>query len=355
MIKNPQKSSIEREIQKLLLAENNLEIVATQLVKKYSLERLSLEELECLSVFLIRSGCYSQLIHFLAQALEQNLSLPWAHFTKAIFLAVSNPTDDIKLALLEGAENQKALDQLSRQFELDTYEPEIIKQRFLRKEAIQREHQQKKEQWLDELMTFKSQGLIEPEEDQLAKLKKFFPDDPEIMNLFIELRERKALGILHKDSPYRSSWIPLEIYEPKDEEIEKTLQAITASMKRCLKKNPDMAEDFIIAQVMWENYEAALALIQRQKKISLSLRWLRLELLLRCRRYLDLLHQLQALEIELAHDPESTFEVLYLRAQAYWGLGQKSKAIEILESIATSRPQYRSTTLLLSEWKEELS
>jgi hypothetical protein len=58
------------------------------------------------------------------------------------------------------------------------------------------------------------------------------------------------------------------------------------------------------------------------------------------------------MEIKYISDPETTFAVSYLRAQALQGLGQHGSALEIMQSIVRVRPNYRSAHSLILEWTE---
>ncbi|HRO68156.1 MAG TPA: hypothetical protein PL182_11375, partial [Pseudobdellovibrionaceae bacterium] len=70
-------------------------------------------------------------------------------------------------------------------------------------------------------------------------------------------------------------------------------------------------------------------------------------------RLVELLHELARVELLQSEDSETFFATAYLRAQALWGLGQKHAAIEVMESLLASRPQYRSGLSLLSLWREQ--
>jgi hypothetical protein len=110
-----------------------------------------------------------------------------------------------------------------------------------------------------------------------------------------------------------------------------------------------MAFDFAVAAYMLESFEDALSLLSFSEETE-SLIWFRMEVLLKCRRFVELLTDLAKIEILFAHDPETFFATAYLRAQAMWGLGQKHTAIEVLEGLLAARPHYRAASALLSIW-----
>src|SRR5690606_30020977 len=97
-------------------------------------------------------------------------------------------------------------------------------------------------------------------------------------------------------------------------------------------------------------FETALEIIDLAPIEEEALAWLRLEALLGCRRFIELLTELTNMEMALSHEPETFFATAYLRAQAFWGLGQKHNAIEVLEGLLASRPHYRAASSLLTLW-----
>jgi tetratricopeptide (TPR) repeat protein len=83
--------------------------------------------------------------------------------------------------------------------------------------------------------------------------------------------------------------------------------------------------------------------------------WLRAELLVHARRFVEGLEHLKHLEVRYVDDPETSFAVSYLKAQCLQELGQKDAALEILKSIVRVRPNYRSAHALIQEWTEGAS
>ena len=57
------------------------------------------------------------------------------------------------------------------------------------------------------------------------------------------------------------------------------------------------------------------------------------------------------IEKTMTGTPDATYGALYLKAQAYFGLGQKEMAIQLLESLSAKVHSYRSTEALIHEWK----
>jgi hypothetical protein len=120
---------------------------------------------------------------------------------------------------------------------------------------------------------------------------------------------------------------------------------------------PDwLARDFAL-QNYWQDSPdwglefIAEARLNPDEKQFQSLVWLRCELLLKGRRFLQLLDELDRWEASAANDPDQVVGILYLRAQALFGLGQTVSAIELMEMIASSLPGYRSAGSFLNTWR----
>ena len=100
----------------------------------------------------------------------------------------------------------------------------------------------------------------------------------------------------------------------------------------------------------FELYDLGLQLLNQAPE-TFAGEWLKAEILFESGRFLDLLKHVEHIEKNLSTSPESTYGAVYLKAQAYFGLGQKDIAIQMLESLSQIRPAYRSTEALLHQWR----
>lgn len=356
MSKHRSSTSIELEIQVLLKHYGEADLAADALIKKYEKQKLSLSEFETISSFLLHARFYGTLTHFILRKLDDPSKIPWGHFLEALSRTVPAIDTNLQQALIEGAEEDRALTHLARSHALDRENPELPRQRTLRRSAFQERHRMKRQEILQELEVLKSQGLYSDEEKALTKLSQLFPEDTEVLTLKTALRERLALDIIAKrPSSQATTYIPAR--EEKDPETTAILKKIENSMHNFLdqekKDKESMARNFAIAHMLWENEDAAVSFLDRIQNQTPADDWLRAELLLRGRRFLELLDLLVNLQQKYATDPEVVFSSNYLKAQALWGLNQRSQAIEILEGLMQARPQYRSAHALLDEWREE--
>lgn len=198
------------------------------------------------------------------------------------------------------------------------------------------------------MVTLRTQQLYEQEKILLQRLQKLYPGDFEILREAGEHKQRHALEILQKRVP-KGRQLKEEDFIEADPELDKALTGLLASLREHAERDPAMALDFAIAAFMFESYEAALDILNFSEQNTSTL-WFRLEVLLRCRRFVQVLNELSKVELAYAHDPETFFSTAYIRAQALWGLGQKHTALEVLESLLSSRPHYRAASALHSIW-----
>ncbi|GIL16547.1 MAG: hypothetical protein BroJett040_02980 [Oligoflexia bacterium] len=350
---------LERDIRQLLIEGPSAEVVCEKLIEKYGNTALTRAEFEILSVFFLRVGNYIKLNELLTRAVSRNLAIPWGHYCESIFSSTQIIPGQVKTALIEGATEQRQLHELSRSHFLDQFDESLPTKRKERRELQQKKHLEKKQEMLIQAETLRSQGLYENEGKLLERMRRFFPDDPEVAKQLNKRKQQLALGVLNDSQAVpetkKTRRKPPSRIEKLDPESLKILSTVLQRMNEALGEigDEELKKDFMIAHLMWENYEASLSFMPELENTQ-SAEWLRLELLLAARRYVDLLNELIIVESKWSKDPEATFGILYLRAQALWGLGQSVPALKILESIQAVRPNYRACSALLAEWREEL-
>lgn len=342
---------IELEIQALLNEYSDAALTADRLIQNLeaSEENMSAENVEALARFLWHCGFHSTLLDFILRHLEnENFPVPWPYFIEAIGHLHDELDETVVLALKEGLKESKAEEAASRSSALDSLLPELGERRRDRRYGIHKAYFREKKNLLDQLVTLRTQQLYEQEKALLARLQKLYPGDEEVLKELGEHKQRYALEILAKRAPHLR---PAPTVEPPAEPEQLRLtEGFFDSVRREAEQDPELAYDFAVALWMLESFDHALTLLDMAPD-SDTRRWFRMELLLRTRRFLELLQDLAYMEYAFADDPETFFATAFLRAQAMWGIGQKHTAVEILESLLESRPHYRSAPALLSLWR----
>jgi len=345
---------IELEIQNLLNETSDLDEVSVRLIQtlESNSEEWTSNNITSLSQFLVNAGKFHLLIEFvLAHVEEENFAIPWAYFLEALGHSTLQLDEKTVKSLLEGIEESKAKSEASRALSMNEKLPQLGEWRSHRKYKIHREYRNNKDSLLDQLITLRTQQLYEQEKSLLIRLQKLYPGDDEILHEVREDRQRRALDILARHSP-KTRPLQAEDFIPRDPEVEKVLEALLESLYEHAESEPEMAFDFAVAAFMLEAYPESLQILNFCEPTE-SYLWFRLEVLLKCRRFVELLAEITQVEVLLSHEPETFFATAYLRAQALWGLGNKHMAIEVMEGVLASRPHYRAGGALLSIWSTQ--
>lgn len=341
---------VELEIQNLLNECSEVDEVGRRLIQNIesSPDYLTLDNINSLARFLNLSGLHVLLVEFISRHLDnESFSIPWPYFLEALQHTTEPLNQKIVAALIEGIEEENAEAEAARSSALLKQDPRFEEWRGNRKYKIHKDFINNKKNLLDQLVTLRTQQLFEQEKQLLQKLQKLYPNDQQILSEANEHKQRYALEILVRRGPPSSS-LPAE--EPQVEpDVEKAKEALMISLHERVQDLPEMAEDFAVIAYMIESYEDALLLLEHAPE-SASQIWFRLEILLKCRRFVELLNDLAKVELVFTNDPETFFATAYLRAQALWGLGQKHTALQVIEGLITARPHYRAAGALLSIW-----
>ncbi|WII73735.1 hypothetical protein QJS83_07580 [Bdellovibrio sp. 22V] len=342
---------IELEIQNLLNEVEELDQVADRLIQSLESnpDRFTLDNINSLARFLIQSRQSLKLVEFVLRHIDnESFPIPWPYFIEALGPLSEDLEEKTLRALIEGIVEDHAESEAARSQALNKQLSEFGEWRSNRKYKIHKDYLNNKRQLLDQLITLRTQQLYEQEKNLLQRLQKLYPGDKEIRAEVNEHKQRYALEVLQRRSP-KARTVKTD-FIPKDPEVEAALEALMTSFHEHAEQLPEMAFDFSIAAFMLEAYEASLSLLNYSNEETETLLWFRLEVLLKCRRFVELLNEISRVELTLAHEPETFFATAYLRAQALWGLGQKHTAIEVMEGLLASRPHYRAASALLSIW-----
>lgn len=341
--------SLELEIQSLLNSESDPESIVEKLF--FFAENAELGEQNELKdgiyTFLLNSKLSAHLIEYVVKNIsEPGFVIPWGHLLEALYQQSGFIAYEIAEALWEGIQSQKAENVALRSRALDAFAPELKLQRADNRLQTIKEQSEQKKEWLQQLEVLHLQSLHQQEQKLLQKLLKMFPQDAQIASYSQGIKERMALDILSKHRPTMKT---SHNFIEKNPSVQ---QSIIQSIMKAAGQNPQMIYDFVIAAMMMELYELGLSLIEHAPE-SPQKHWLKLEILLRCRRFLELLTSLNPIEKIYATESETFYATAYLRAQALWGLGQKQLAMEVMESLLNSSPHYRAGSILLTQWRTQ--
>ncbi len=346
---------VELEIQNLLNSMSDpseLPLIGQKLIESLenSSDLFTAENIHAATLFLLNSGLHHTLINFYSRNISNpTFPIVWSHLLQSLSSNKELLTEKLLAAIQQGLEeSERWAEEASRSDGAVDLFPQLKSARMKRRAGFAEAHQKGKRQLLDQIVTLRTQQLHQQEKAVLTRLQRLYPGDPDVHKEVQDYKQRYALEILQKHAPQNRE-LRMEDIPASDPEVEKIAQILNQSLVEKADQDPDLAADLCIMALMLESYETALQLLNYCEETP-STWWLRMEILLRCRRYLELLTDLSRLELLLANDPETFFASAYLRAQALWGLGQKHNAIEVLEGLMAARPYYRATSTLLGTW-----
>lgn len=343
-------SDIEIVIRDLLIAHKDNARVAAQIIERLKSEKMNRQHRKALLSFLIHIGFYSEAYELFSTWFLEKKRIPFRHFLFILHRSGFKPGKEFLKYVV------KAQNELEEKDRAETFAPwEDVSSHFSQNRAarirgLEDSVVQKRREHFDKLEFLREQRMIQEEEKLLNRLAEIYPADAEVIRRKKEFKERWARHLLAEKSLQS---LEKDIFDKKPLEPEELVWAdeFAKTLESLLSKHPTQAYNFSIGLNFIELYEQALRLIEHAEHSPASV-WLRLELLLKARRFIDCLDDLLLVENEFANDPETTFASTYLRAQVLRGLGQTAQAIELLKSIVAIRPHYRSAHSLLMEWAE---
>jgi tetratricopeptide (TPR) repeat protein len=350
---------LELEIHNLFQEGHPLDVICSEVLAKYEKsDVISPFEAESISHFLLSAGRIDLLFKFYLKGLRKNSlgAFPWGHFAEAVKkMEVELP--DLVISLIEmGLEAQP--DEASA-FKSPSVVAAIPKLNN-RIQDLRKNYELEKLQLKSKLMTQLNHNRLyqqsEQEEQTLHQLIKIFPTDIDVKLLHQAHLEKKADEILARVK--RPMGLPPTGARRLFEDDHPEAQEFTGELKRVLyllsdklqTEAPDQIYNLAVLAMQFELYDISLELIDAAPRTTAS-EWLKAEMLFESGRYLELLKHIENIETHANQTAEATYGGIYLKAQAYFGLGQRDIAIRLLESLSDKAPNYRSTQALLHEWK----
>lgn len=343
----------ETEISALLRESRNSRRVADELVQRWRHRILSESEQLDVAQFLIASGQYSLLFEQLAHMLSERTRIPWAQFVEVLGRAGIKPNELQVRALVEGAESQEGgIGEFFRSPYIDLLDRSLADRRQGLRAQKQREIEEKKSSLRDKLQFMRANRLFDQEGQVLEEIQALFPEEPEFAAEKESFQLRWAREIVANASQDTEVDLPVDLYWklenlPPEQKAQKDL--IVARAAELAKERPQSVYDLAIGLHLMDMNAEAVELL-KIGPASAAADWLKLELMLHARQFVNVLELAADLETKHAEDPESAFAAIYARARALKGLGQNTLAIDLLRSLVRVRPNYKSAQSLLLDW-----
>lgn len=352
-------NSLELEISSLFQEGNTLDTICTEIISKYEKsDVVSPSEIESISHFLTLAGRIDLLFAFYAKCLRRDSvsSFPWGSFAVACGHLDYFELEDIIDIIDSALNDKKNYDNAARSKQLLDAIPSLTNHLLNQKSEFQNERLKIKTKLIAQLNHNRLYQLNEQEEQTLQQLVKLFPQDAEVKLLHQAHLEKKADEILVKARVPVSKRYNKRVTDPTNPETDEFVSSLrdhlTTLARRLQTEAPDQIYNLTLLAMQFELYDLAIELINMAPRTFAS-EWLKAEILFEAQRFLDLLKHIEMIERTMSTTPEATYGALYLKAQAYHGLGQRDMAIQLLETLSSKVNSYRSTEALIHEWKHQ--
>ena len=351
-------NSLELEISNLFQEGNTLDNICSEIISKYEKsDVLSPSEVDSISHFLTLAGRIDLLFSFYLKCLRRDSisAFPWGSFASAAKKFKNRDILEELSDVIEASLNaKKKFDNAIKSPALVNAIPSLTLQLANIKNDFQNERLQLKTKLIAQLNHNRTYQLAEQEEQTLQQLVRLFPQDTEVKLLHQAHLEKKADEILVKARAPVSRRTSKKVIEPFNKETDEFIHQVERNLlqlaNRLQNESPDQIYNLTLMALQLNLYDLSIKLINMAPPTFASA-WLKAEILFESSRYLDLLKHIEMIERTMMSTPEATYGALYLKAQAYYGLGQKEIAIQLLETLSSKVNSYRSTEALIHEWK----
>lgn len=344
--------ALEMQIRDLFSELGDLDQVVDALNDRWEKNLLTPEEQNEVARFFLARGDYHKLCAQLVRLLDKKQKLPWAEIALALEQTKLELSADEKRALTEGISEQQAYDEALQVSSVITWDPLLERKNTERLARLSQELIQKREFIKDKINYFRAQRMYKEEAAALAELRLIFPGDESLPVDQRSADEKWAYEIVEKGATERDLLESLnkKVAELSDEQ-KKIKSVLVANAQEKVKEEPAQAYDLALHLHFMEFHLEALEILESAgRPLKEPEMWLRLELLIKSRKFVEALEETHFLEERFADDPESVFAAIYARGICLWELGQGALAVDLLKSIVKIRPGYRSAHSLLIAW-----
>jgi hypothetical protein len=343
---------LEMQIRDLFSEYSQPQVVTEELSKSWERNLFSPDEQRAAARFLLRNSDYTKFCSQLARLIATKQKLPWAELAYAIELAGLTLTNEEKRALTEGVSEQEAYEEVLEISSAVKWDPLFEKKNVDKLGKISQDLIQKKEFIKEKIQYFRSQRMYREEAAAIDELRAIDPNDESIPADQRSVDERWAYDVVAQGATERDLLDSLnkKVSELTDDQ-KKMKKVLVANAKKQLKKHPEQAYDLALHLHFMEFHGEAIEILESSgKHLSEAELWLRLELMIKSRRFIEALDETHNLEERFADQPDSVFAAIYARSICLWELNQGPLAVELLKSIVRIRPGYRSAHSLLTAW-----
>jgi hypothetical protein len=328
-----------------------------ELLRKWRTKGLSPSDANIIGHFLFSISAIDDLIFFSVESIEKDEPVSWFYLGKALKIIEPNLNAPIYIALKGYISDYRKLDEFTSSDLFDSlypHEGEVKLSQIQAKIQIKERHRQT---LLDQIRLFNQSRNFNIEKQAIQKFIKFYPKDKtgrEHLQRF-ETEEVQRFYQRYRNERQRQ-WRPLPSAFSSDEEswLESHFKSFSQHIKSTSSEKNESFEllGYAYFFIFAEDFLRALKLVEIMPS-SESRDWLHLDLLIFNNKFAEALAYFKYLDQFYSQSPSYFPAKVYYTAQCFWGLGDRRKAIELMDSLFQVKPDYRLTSSLLKDWRSE--
>ena len=297
--------------------------------------------------FLYSAGLFKTLFLFIIKQIKKKKPVPWFYF----FLLIKKFNLQFE---------EKEILEFFDSFSCEADWPHLLAGGFAGNYILLSRRHQKLNDYYDkhenvrlalikEMKAARRQGFDQKEEDILNKLiEEGDRRHPLFTQRQRELKEKKALKIIKNHK--RLNFTAPQSAKPRSSNSQQA-KNIFKHFKLMVQTKKHKVEDLAIALAGMNHADLAAELLENYLS-SASRKWLYLDFLLESNQHLVCLNAIDRFEEE-GCSPEAMPELLYAKARALRGLGERCSSENLLKEVIKIKPRHQSAETLLSQWKSE--
>ena len=338
---------------------------ATEGIKRYLPQwrshGLSSTDVNIICHFLFVNGGYQEILDLSIENIEKDDPVSWRYLSKTLQLVEPNTRAPVFQRLKDYLTEYRKMDEFTVSDLFDSFFPldgEIKLAQIQSKIQIKERHRQT---ILDQIRVFNQSRNFAIEKQAIQKFIKFYPNDKAGKEL---LRRFEADDLQRFYQRYKnehktiSQPIRFEIFTSQEKEL---LQSYLTQINKMIAAASVDRVSFISSEIkgfvyffiFLEDYAHALELMTYLPQ-SAEKDWLYLDLLFLNHKYAETLAYFKYLDAVYGHEPTYFSAKVYYTAQCFWGLGERKKAIELMDNLSQLKPDYRLASSLLKDWRSDL-
>lgn len=345
-------SRVDREIADLLSSQVPVENIVAQFCETCLASSHSFEDRAERLKFIYNCGYYQEVIETILLGLKTGLDMPLSFMIEILQAHGISPSEPNVRQFEHLNFSVDVQVDLARSWSWRKLSPTVREAMSQFKKQIEERATGRRDELFERLQFYRNERMLLEEQKTLAIIQRFFKDDPELPSFLEDFNDRWARHVIAE-----AGLKQLDTYENESQNAELDVDqwpmahVLLDETTQLVEANPDRAYDLSLLFWFLELFPQALIIADKGVPSDRTT-WYRIEVLLKLRRFIDALDELQKIESAQSADPEIPFAANYLRAQALHGLGQVTSAIEVMSSLVAIRPDYRSARSFLSEWTQ---